>query len=424
MASCLFSETLRADPGRYVTAECLVLVVRQVVNVFVSGVFRDMHPERDLLNRFVIPDVQEKLRQRGNDCSIQCVDLRWGLNANEAAETQAIVQLCLEEIDRAKPYFLCILGQSYGSEMDLNVSEALAKEFAFDVLPGSHSVSDIEIQFALHLKVRAENAPLFLLRDPPPGEVDDPKMAALKRRIETEAPTEIATYQPFEGVEQTDAWIVWMSDQLVDWLEPQLAASVPADQDPTLECERALEVFLADVSERTIARIAVTTSVADQIASVVESDAGSRILLLAAAPGAGKTTVAASLPRALDSRGFVTLSHFVDVSDDGYSIDAMLRRFCDQLSQASGRDQPTDEQWSKADPSEMFASELGLLRAAGRRDSRHARGDGTRASRPVADLVASGYSRQRGGVGDLSRPSAGGRGMELGSRGDSQSASV
>lgn len=361
------------------------MVDRQVVSVFVSSVFRDMHTERDLLNRFVIPDAQERLRSRGNDCTIQCVDLRWGLNADEATETHKIVQLCLEEIDRAKPYFLCILGQSYGSETDSNVSEALAREFDFDVLPGSHSVTDIEIQFALRLKACFETAPLFVLREPPPGEEDDPKMLALKRRVQAEAPENIAPYQPFDGVEKRDEWIAWMSDRLVEWLEPQLQADASADLDPVQEHERQLEVFLADVAERTVARTVVTSSVADRIASETESDSGPRVLLLAAAPGAGKTTVAASLPQQLDGRGFLTLSHFVDASDNGYSVEAMLRRFCDKLGEASGRGRPTKEQWAEADPRAIFAS---LLNAAS-------------AERPVAVVIDTLEEMEPGPLGQL-----------------------
>jgi hypothetical protein len=303
------------------------MVSRQVVTIFVSSVFRDMHAERDLLNRFIISEAQEKLRQRGRDCSIQCIDLRWGLNVAEATETREIVELCLEEIERAKPYFLCVLGQAYGSETDLAVAHALAREFGFDIQPDSRALTEIEIRYALRLKERSEAAPLFVFREPRPGAADDPKMTVLKQHLAEQTSADIVSYPRFDSTDEVNSWVVWMSDRLVKWLEPQLeAADETVDDDPAHEHKRKLDVFLADIAEKAMAREAVTQSVAECMAAAAASHR-SKLLLMPAAPGAGKTTIAASLPRALEGRGFLTLSHFVDLGDDGYLVDKMLRRF-------------------------------------------------------------------------------------------------
>jgi len=360
------------------------MISRQVVTIFVSSVFRDMHVERDLLNRFLMPEVQEKLRQRGRDCSIQCVDLRWGLNVAEATETREIVEVCLEEIERAKPYFLCILGQAYGSETDLAVAEALAQQFRFDIHPDSRGVTDIEIQFALRQQERGESMPLFVFREPRPGAADEPKMAALKRRLAERTPTGIVSYSRFDSADEMNSWVVWMSDRLVEWLEPQLEADDTVDDDPAREHERKLSVFLADIAEKTIPREAVTRSFADHMAAA-EAAHGPKLLLMAAAPGAGKTTIAASLPQELKGRGFLTLCHFVDLSDDGYSVDKMLRRFCDQLGEASGCGQLSDDTWSAGDPGEIFASLL----------------DTVSANRPVAVIVDTLEDMEQGPLGQL-----------------------
>lgn len=77
------------------------------IRVFISSTFRDMQAERDHLVRFVFPRVREKLLRRR--LRLVDVDLRWGVTADQDA-----FDLCMEEIDRCRPRFLCMLGGRYG----------------------------------------------------------------------------------------------------------------------------------------------------------------------------------------------------------------------------------------------------------------------------------------------------------------------
>src|SRR5262249_15153015 len=125
--------------------------------VFVSSVFRDMHQERDLLNRLVFPEVQEALRTRGHSCTVQWIDLRWGLDSSKTPESERelqILQVCLEEIERSKPLFLCMLGQAYGTEASAAAIASLTREFNIELPDAAHSITAIEIEFALALAAR------------------------------------------------------------------------------------------------------------------------------------------------------------------------------------------------------------------------------------------------------------------------------
>jgi hypothetical protein len=51
----------------------------RVVRVFVSSTFRDMHAERDRLNRFVFPELRSRCAKLGAD--FLGIDLRWGVTA-------------------------------------------------------------------------------------------------------------------------------------------------------------------------------------------------------------------------------------------------------------------------------------------------------------------------------------------------------
>ena len=83
----------------------------RTVRLFVSSTFRDMQAERDHLVRFVFPEIEARCAQRG--LSFIPVDLRWGVTREEAESGEALT-ICLEEIERCRPWLLCLLGERYG----------------------------------------------------------------------------------------------------------------------------------------------------------------------------------------------------------------------------------------------------------------------------------------------------------------------
>jgi tetratricopeptide (TPR) repeat protein len=83
----------------------------RVIRVFISSTFRDMQEERDVLVKWVIPEV----RRRCYDRLVELVevDLRWGITEAQAQKGETI-SVCLDEIDRCRPYFIGMLGERYG----------------------------------------------------------------------------------------------------------------------------------------------------------------------------------------------------------------------------------------------------------------------------------------------------------------------
>ena len=83
----------------------------QTVRVFISSTFRDFHAERDYLVKYVFPE----LRQWCEKWKIHLVDidLRWGVTGAEA-ESGKVIDICLENIDGSRPFFICMLGSRYG----------------------------------------------------------------------------------------------------------------------------------------------------------------------------------------------------------------------------------------------------------------------------------------------------------------------
>ncbi|MGA1871831.1 MAG: DUF4062 domain-containing protein [bacterium] len=76
-----------------------------------SSTFRDMHAERDYLVKYVFPDIREWCERW--KLHLVDVDLRWGATEEEM-ENGKVIDICLEQIDRSRPFFVCILGNRYG----------------------------------------------------------------------------------------------------------------------------------------------------------------------------------------------------------------------------------------------------------------------------------------------------------------------
>ncbi len=82
---------------------------------FVSSTFRDMQSERDILNSVVFPRLRRRLRSLGEE--IESVDLRWGINTMNLSEEESgniVIRMCVDTIDRCRPYLIVLLGERYG----------------------------------------------------------------------------------------------------------------------------------------------------------------------------------------------------------------------------------------------------------------------------------------------------------------------
>jgi len=126
--------------------------------VFISSTFVDLQPEREQLVKKTFPRIRAKCRERGVE--FVEIDLRWGITEEES-RTGKTIRICLEEIDRCRPYFIGILGTRYGwvpgtTEIEKD-PEMLA---AYPWLPEYAEKSIIEMEFA-HGAMRGKNESAF-----------------------------------------------------------------------------------------------------------------------------------------------------------------------------------------------------------------------------------------------------------------------
>ncbi|XP_013364023.1 PREDICTED: telomerase protein component 1 [Chinchilla lanigera] len=80
------------------------------IRLFISSTFRDMHGERDLLLRSVLPTLQA--RAASHHISLHGIDLRWGVTEEETRRNRQL-EVCLGEVENSQ-LFVGILGSRYG----------------------------------------------------------------------------------------------------------------------------------------------------------------------------------------------------------------------------------------------------------------------------------------------------------------------
>lgn len=181
--------------------------------IFVSSTFQDMQQERDVLQNSVLPRIKELAKQYGR--SIDLCDLRWGVNTlgmSEAESSAKVLQVCFDEIDKARPFFIAILGDVYGwipnnevvgkSTIDRNIAidDLLGKsvtemEICYGALKSTSS-SDIRFYFR---EIENKRKGLFLNPDIPKcytkGTADDKnRMRTLKEKIEAKFSKQVRKY--------------------------------------------------------------------------------------------------------------------------------------------------------------------------------------------------------------------------------------
>jgi tetratricopeptide (TPR) repeat protein len=132
------------------------------IRVFISSTFRDMQAERDELAKFVFPEMRRLCQERG--VTWTSVDLRWGI-AEEDANRVGVLSLCLDEIQRCRPFFTGILGERYGwipEQVDCQLLESEPWLSGLDRC----SITELEILHGVLNNPEMKGHAFFYFRDP------------------------------------------------------------------------------------------------------------------------------------------------------------------------------------------------------------------------------------------------------------------
>lgn len=176
--------------------------------IFVSSTFRDFQQERDVLHDKVLPFLNEKAKVYGE--SVSFCDLRWGVDTsgeeNEDESSAKVLSVCMNEIDRSRPYMLVLLGERYGF---MPGQEAIAREGhrkSIELSDLEISVTALEIEYGALQNQTTLDHTWFYFRELetdetlpteylPESQAHQEKLTALKNRIRRLAGDHIRFYK-------------------------------------------------------------------------------------------------------------------------------------------------------------------------------------------------------------------------------------
>ena len=177
--------------------------------LFVSSTFRDMQSERDSIQNHIIPELNMRLTDYGT--KIMQTDLRWGISTSELSVEQGeqkVLNVCLEEISKARPYMIVMIGERYGWVPSSSIIEMTAKGRGISLESCDISVTQLEIEYIAFSEKWDESRVFFYFRDFDYGDMpfeqravyeseseeSRAKLDKLKARIEKKFPRQIRRY--------------------------------------------------------------------------------------------------------------------------------------------------------------------------------------------------------------------------------------
>lgn len=342
----------------------------RIIPVFISSTFKDMQGERDYISYFVFPRLNDALKR--SHVQVACVDLRAGINTDdmdEATIETKVLDVCMGEIHRAKPFFIGLLGNRYGwvpGETLINYKEE------------SRSITEMEIYSGFFLNKDSSEF-VFLERSPEiyeqldkrhRTEFDDAvsedelarknyrKLARLKTKIKEEInrrglsdryKTYTATWNgsSMDGLEE-------FGDQIYNTLLCEIrkyVKDIPADAPQTVIEDAQNEALVESLCQNVYYREVPTRNILQKVLQEGVS------LVLTGETGCGKTCQYAMLVQELKKRtDIITLYHSTSCSIVSQDIKLMLQRWIRQLENVLNVPQTDTSSYSEEEMTTAYQS--------------------------------------------------------------------
>lgn len=183
---------------------------KQQVKVFLSSTFIDMQEERDYLIKKIFPAIKRECSLRGVD--FVALDLRWGID-EQTARLGKVIEICMDEIVRSRPFFIGLLGGRYGwipKDGDRAITQKLLLKYPWirGAMEQGQSITEMEMQFGVLSNEERINAFFFQREEnsvpakfrEKKGSQEEKRLAALKEKINTAAQNGICSSSTYDTV--------------------------------------------------------------------------------------------------------------------------------------------------------------------------------------------------------------------------------
>jgi nephrocystin-3 len=319
------------------------------IRVFISSTFRDFAEERDLLVKKVFPELRRRCRER--KVELIDVDLRWGITEEEAQQGK-VLPICLAEIDRARPYFMGLIGERYGwvPEADHYDPSLLQEQPWIDEHRGGRSVTELEVLHGVLNNAAMAGRAFFYFRDPAysaskggaylsEGTTDQQKLDALKDRIRHSGFPVVESYPTPEA----------LADKVRDDLWNLIEESFPADETPdphAIERDR----HEAYSSSRLGLYLGGEAYFLALDVAMAENDVFTPVLITGAS-GGGKSALVANwcATYTKDHPATLLILHHLGAGADAADPVKLVTRLMQEIARITG-----DELKLEADPQKLF----------------------------------------------------------------------
>lgn len=315
----------------------------QTVRIFISSTFRDMHAERDHLARVVFPELRERMAKR--HLYLVDLDLRWGITEAEA-EQGKVVEIVLDEIKDSRPFFIGILGERYGSVLDVVPDDVRYAHPWLEDYPG-HSLTALEIVHGVLRNPELARRSFFYFRDPkfipeiPNKRRSDyeaesskavTKVKALKKEIRASGRPVLEGYPAHwddgkESIAHLDDFGQWVLEDLWAAICEEYPEEAPEPDPLTVEHEMH-EAFAEERSRLHVGR----EEQAMRLTGYVQGT-DRRPAVITGESGCGKSAFLANWVRqyAADNPDDFVLSYFIGASPASTDHFRLLRNMCAEI---------------------------------------------------------------------------------------------
>lgn len=331
----------------------------KTVKVFISSTFKDMHAEREALVKRVFPVLRERLLKYR--LHFDEIDLRWGITKDQS-ENEKTLELCFQQIDESRPFFIGIIGNIYG-HIARNIPEELFLHYPWLKEYPDRSFTELEILSVIASKEAGIMHTFFFFRDPeilhsiPPdrqNEYCEPemaasnKLAALKNKIRSDPKKFVKDYSAkwdpmvynyatkqtggLSGLEDFEKSVL---DALWSAINREFALSdqsvLPEQEDVMTAEQDFIDQFIATRLRAYVARNNIQKSLNEYI-----NENDNRPYFIIGPPGCGKSSILANFYRdflELNNNNDHIIVHFTGASPSSVNLNSTLNRFCTLMNE-------------------------------------------------------------------------------------------
>lgn len=311
-------------------------------SVFVSSTFKDMHYERDIIHEKVLPALNEAGLEYGQ--TISFCDLRWGVNTGELDSEEGsrkVLSVCLDEIERCRPYMIVILGERYGwipeERMIENALEG-RPDFTLDEL--EKSVTALEIEFGALANAEQMKRTFFYFREikGEPTEIyksEDvhhaEKLLKLKARIRKLAGEQVRNYtvswdEENQGLAGLDEFARMAAEDIQSVMEEEWRKQAAKTM-----FQKEMEMHW-ELAEKKALQCAARDELA--LSCLTQLEQGERMIVITGESGSGKSTLMGCLAVVLRLSGAQVLPVFCGYtarSDTALEVTQSIVHFLEEL---------------------------------------------------------------------------------------------